>query len=692
MKKMIIKSLVAVALAAALLQVSSIDTPAFAGVTVTIQPNPNPDIKPYLNSPSNEPNASQSSLVKLIREKIKYVFVIFNENHSFDNEYGTFPGVNGLYSDGQHPRSADNTPGFTQKYTGADGSTVIVQPFLISPAQNSTVVDSVDHSHKGLANKIHVVNGLAQMDKFADREYNRFASQGGSANISKGKQYANLVMSYIDCNTIPFFWNWANHFTIFDNIFATEDTPSTPNAIAIIAGQAGETQWVEHGAKGQTYTNVVQPFNNGTFPFDGKPHSGVTQGPPIVNDPQPFYGSQFDPTTTNRQPAGIHDHYSDTSIASNLTFASLPLTFQGKKIKVALNGNKNPAFDLPDIQNDINFISNLKYNPVKWGWFQEGYGVEQSDTDGTASHFSYVSHHNGAQYFGYIANTPALSENLHGLGDFFTTIAKGNLPKGGVFYIRGGYTNQQKLLPPITNPETPDDEIKAIYAAKSGDDDHPAYSDRQISEAMAARVINAIASNPTLWKQSAIVFTYDESDGYYDHVPPRILSYGPDGLPLSRGIRIPLILISPYARTHAVSHVEGDHNAVIQTINTLFGLPALASLPDEAKALAAGNSPAFNKYGPAGFQQKYLGPRDINSSITDSLLSGFDPQRLTGLKPTLPATFAIIPDSIVTSLPHYGGNGCQAIGITPEDQRQNIPNHIPTGFNPLPGTYPAANP
>ena len=93
---------------------------------------------------------------------------------------------------------------------------------------------------------------------------------------------------------------------------------------------------------------------------------------------------------------------------------------------------------------------------------------------------------------------------------------------------------------------------------------------------------------------------------------------------------MPLILISPYARTHAVSHVEGDHNAVIETINEIFGLPALASLPDEAQALAIGNSPAFNQFGPPGFQQKCLGPRDINSTISDSLLSGFDPKTPDG--------------------------------------------------------------
>jgi Phosphoesterase family len=157
----------------------------------------------------------------------------------------------------------------------------------------------------------------------------------------------------------------------------------------------------------------------------------------------------------------------------------------------------------------------------------------------------------------------------------------------------------------------------------------------------------------------------------------------------SRGIRVPLIVISPYARVHAVSHVEGDHNAVIETINAIFGLPALASLPDEAEALTAGRADAFN--GPNGFVQNYLGPRDINSSITDDLLSAFDPKRLLGLAPRLPGSYASIAEEAVNSLPHYGGRGCAALGITTEDRRQGVENAIPTGFNPLPATYPAAN-
>jgi phospholipase C len=303
------KSMVALAATASLLQSLTIPA-AMAGVKhdptkarhyhrhqlaeVTAQPDVGPDVERYFNDPRKEPQLPRRQLVKLLQKRIKYVFVIFNENHSFDNEYGSFPGVNGLYSDGQNPRSADDTPGFTQTYKDVEGLDVAVQPFKIGPDQNASVVDSVDHSHTGLAKKIDVVDGVARMDKFAEDEYTRFASKGGDANIAEGKQFARLVMSHIDCDTIPFFWQWASRFTMFDNIFATEDTPSTPNAISMIAGQSGETQWVKHGPDGQTYSYVAA---------DGTTHTGTTQGPPIVNDPQPFYGSQFDTTTDNRQPA-----------------------------------------------------------------------------------------------------------------------------------------------------------------------------------------------------------------------------------------------------------------------------------------------------------------------------------------------------------------------------------------------------
>jgi phospholipase C len=331
--------------------------------------------------------------------------------------------------------------------------------------------------------------------------------------------------------------------------------------------------------------------------------------------------------------------------------------------------------------------------PVNWRWYQEGYGLEATDKqgvtaaaggamftgNGTPNHAGYVLHHNGPAYFGYLADTPAAAKNMKSLTDFFTDTADNQLPEGGVFYIRGGFQNQLGMKSQVgTNKDLTPAEVDKVALSKNGDDDHPGYTDHQITESTMAKVVNAIAGNPKLWAESAIVITYDESDGYYDHVAPRVLSYGPDGLPIARGVRIPLTLISPYARTHVVSHAEGDHNSVIETINAIFNTPPLSSLPDEADALLKGNSPEFNKFGPPGFEQKYLGPRDMPSQITDSLLSGFSPKRLMGQSPALPASFALTPDSVISSLPHYGTDGCHAIGITPEDQIQSIPNTIPT--------------
>ena len=133
---------------------------------------------------------------------------------------------------------------------------------------------------------------------------------------------------------------------------------------------------------------------------------------------------------------------------------------------------------------------------------------------------------------------------------------------------------------------------------------------------------------------------------------------------------------------------------MIETINAIFGLPPLASLPDEAEALAQGDAPTFNQFGPPGFRQKFLGPRDLPSPISQSLRSGFDLDRLEGRKPALPPSLALVPDAVVNHLPHYGGapgGACKAIGVIPEDLRQGVPNHIPEGFNTLPATLPRYN-
>ena len=635
---------------------------------VEIAPRSSAEVARYTRSVESAPNLTHAQKLALLQKNIKYVFVLFQENRSFDFHFGTYPGARGLFS-----QPAAQTPGFVQPIVLTNGSVGTISPFLIpqsiTDVNGATVLlypedtDSVNHGHTAINAKLDLnASNVAQNDRYAFTEEGltgTLSADGttytGTAPTEQQVQKGELVVSHVDCNTVPFLWNYADRFTLFDNFFDTVIGPSTPNAIAMISGQSGVTQWVKHPALGSNYTTTNAQL-------------------PVTSDPQPFWGSALDVFTppNEKQPTESGGAPS-TNPASNLTFATLPLSFMQNQIVNITNNDLNPAFDLLDVQADIKKIAGSPYGPVNWGWYQEGYDLEPTNTGGTASHLSYIAHHNGPQYFGYEANNLGeTASHLKGLGDFYTAIANNALPAaGGVFYVRGGYDNLDKLVPRSPSP--------AVQADFPGNDDHPGYSDAQISEALLADSINAIAGSP-YWSQSAIIITYDESDGLYDHTQPLIRSFDPLGVALDQGPRLPGIVISPYSVAHAISHEAAEHGSIIKFIDELFNLTPLADLPDEAGARALGEK----TYG-----QKYLGPSDDMTPGVGDLFSAFDNARLTGAAAPLPAQYAMIPAAQVVSLPHAGGQGCRALQITPTDVVNGVViDPAPQDFNPRPSTNP----
>ena len=608
------------------------------------QPRPSEAVRPFLMP--IEPAPADGHLLAALRTRVRYVFVLFQENRSFDSYFGSFPGAHGLYS--QPP---EETPGYIQPLIDTDGTMTTIRPFRIGPEQHAADLGDVDHSHPRMAAKMHIVDGIPHMDRFALAEEMKRTPQGGNPPLI-AKQFGELAMAHEDCDTIPFLWDYANRFTLFDDFFQHTIGPSTPNAINIIAGQTGETQWMKHP---QTATKGATSATSGGG------------GEPVLSDIYPFWGSPDD--HSSGQPWNPN-HWPGAQL--NQTYATLPLTLTGRALAEVAPADRDPAADLADVLQDLGAIADAGRPAVPWGWYQEGYDREPTDpasAPAEGTHLSYVTHHTAPQYFGYLANNPLMTAHLHGLNDFFRDVEMRRLPpQGGVFYVRGGYRNIAGLKPAFDDPD--------VQRKFLGDDDHPGYSDSEISEALVAREVNAIARSP-YWAESAIIVTYDESTGDYDHVPPRILSADPTGLPLTRGPRISLILISPYARAHAVSHEQGDHNMVIRFVNRLFDLPPLAELPDEAEARALGERL---------MGQRYLGPADAGVPGVGDLLSGFDPARLFGRVPPLPPDYAEIADSVVNTLPHYGGQGCRAIGVVPEDIARGIANPIPADFDPRPST------
>jgi phospholipase C len=257
------------------------------------------------------------------------------------------------------------------------------------------------------------------------------------------------------------------------------------------------------------------------------------------------------------------------------------------------------------------------------------------------------------------------------LGDFYTAIENNSLPKsGGVFYVKGGYTNLMGIT-----PADPDPTVQKNFL---GDDDHPAYSDAQISEAMVATTVNAIANSP-YWAQSAIIITWDDAEGDYDHVQPPIVNLGPDKTALSFGPRVPLILVSPYSKLGYISHDQGSHASVVKFVDTVFGLPPLATLPNEL----------LGRYlGLALLGQEDLGPQDALTPGISDLLDAFSVSRLLGLAIPLSPDYAIVDPSYITRIPQVTGLGCSDLGILTTDRQLGIPNNIPADFNPRPKTNP----
>lgn len=95
-----------------------------------------------------------------------------------------------------------------------------------------------------------------------------------------------------------------------------------------------------------------------------------------------------------------------------------------------------------------------------------------------------------------------------------------------------------------------------------------------------AAIVDTIGQSP-FWNSTAIFIQWDDWGGFYDHVAPPFKDY--DGL----GFRVPLLVISPYAKKNHVSHVEYETTSVLRFAEDLFGLPQLAAADKRAKSPAA---------------------------------------------------------------------------------------------------------
>ncbi len=441
---------------------------------------------------------------------ITHLVVIFQENVSFDHYFGTYP-------------NAANTPADPVTFTPRPGTPTVdgltprllrhnpnkANPRRLGPAQAVTCDQDHEYRDEQLA--------------FDGGRMDRFVEHTGVTDCTAPQYGApDLVMDYYDGNTVTAMWNYAQRYAMSDAFFGTTFGPSTVGAINLVSGQTHGGYAVDPSGRKVTDPAVVSSAD---------PVTGIGT---LTADPDPAFDDC----------SGTGDHAAMT----------------GRNIGDLLNGRH-----------------------VSWGWFQGGFrptaaaagtgravcGASHTNVAG-ASSADYNPHHEPFQYYRSTANPHHLppssaseighdgqANHQYDLADFDTALGNGSLP--------------------------------AVSFLKAADyqDGHAGYSDPIDEQHFLAGTLNRLQRSKE-WASTAVVITYDDSDGWYDHrfAAPVNSSHDPSQDALDgpgrcgasgaawggyadrcgHGPRLPLLVLSPYARPDHVDHTLTDQTSVLRFI------------------------------------------------------------------------------------------------------------------------------
>jgi phospholipase C len=454
---------------------------------------------------------------------IKHLVVIFQENVSFDHYFGTYPNaanpageprfvaapgtptVNGLSG-----TLLTSNPNATNSLNGA-GAT---NPFRLDRSQASTNDQDHDYTPEEQA------FDLGLMDSFPFSVGTAGPPPAGSPILAT----TGLTMGYYDGNTVTAMWNYAQRFAMSDNSYDTNFGPSTDGAVNLISGQLnGVTEDVDPGG------STIGDGNGGTT---------------LISDADP-----------------VGDVCSTTS---------------GERVQF---GGKNVG-DL------------LNARGITWGFFEGGFNLSAVNANGTTgckrsttstvtntNKADYIPHHQPFQYYVSTANpTHARPSSMASVGfsgdpanhqydiqDFFSAVSAGNFP--AVSYLK----------------------------APGFQDGHAGYSDPLDEQTFIVNTINFLEKQPD-WESTAVVIAYDDSDGWYDHQLGQIVNQSTTAADVLKngqpacgngektalpgvnagtlhaqgrcgyGPRLPLMVISPWARNNFVDHTMTDQTSILRFV------------------------------------------------------------------------------------------------------------------------------
>jgi len=147
----------------------------------------------------------------------------------------------------------------------------------------------------------------------------------------------------------------------------------------------------------------------------------------------------------------------------------------------------------------------------------------------------------------------------------------GTLTCTGPDWVNNVVIPQSQVLVDIANGQLP----QVSWIIPNGlSSDHAVANDGS-GPSWVSAIVNAIGNSP-YWANTAIIITWDDWGGWYDHVAPNVINDGVSwGSGYVYGFRVPLIVVSPYAKTAYISHTTHDFGSILKFIETTYNLPSL---------------------------------------------------------------------------------------------------------------------
>ena len=457
-------------------------------------------------------------------DRIDHVIVIYAENRSFDHLYGLFPGAEGI---------ADATP--EQKtQLDHDGRPLSHLP----PVYEGVGPDP--RFPQALPNgpfRIDAPPINGRYDEVLPSPWHLYYQSREQINGGKNNMYVAMssvgawVMGYFDGSTMKL-WKWAQQYTLADHFFMAAYGGSFLNHFWLVCActprdpdvpAAQKAQLDERGNLKKKPTSPSSVLQGPVSVFDGR---GTADGY-LVNTSQPPF-----------QPSGI-----PPAAEGNLDLA---------------DASRSPA--PPQTLRTIG--DTLSAKGVSWAWYAGGWDAALADgrrdpkekrnviyNRGPGSPI-FQPHHQPFNYFARFApGVPDRARHLKDEKEFLAAIDAGTLPQVAFFKPAGRYT------------------------------EHPSYTDLASGDEHIAMLLERLQKSRQ-WPRMAVIVTYDENGGFWDHVPP------PSGPGWSDrwgpGARIPAIIVSPFARRGHVDKTPYDTTSIIKFISRRFDLEPLPGVREKA--------------------------------------------------------------------------------------------------------------